>query len=271
MENKIDILNIVRNYRIVIYGTGYVAMGFYKALAVWKLDSNIECFVVSQKEEALESLNGIDIKSIDEFKNDKNKIICIAVHEAIKNEIEEILKEKGITNYIWIKTDFLTELILGNPIKSNVRISVDRIIQKCSDYRIAVRYLAIEQYFGKNDYGYDIYKKAQELHCGAKTAKKRLLSFCKLIQNWKSHGYQSNYKIQIDENNELLDGVHRTTLARYFQMDEVMCDIFKASPYYFEWRGSNIFLTDSKIQEVGYTTKEQWAIEDAYKRIRGEK
>lgn len=262
---------LLKNNRIIIYGTGYVAMKFYDALTIQELDRNIEFFLVSKKDEVRKKLKGIKIISIDEFENSKDRIICVAVHEAIKDEIEEILNRKDISNYIWINRYFLIELLLGRPIKKNVWVPVDQIIRKSNNYAIAVRYLVIEQYFGKNNYGYDLYKKVQGLYCNKETAKRRLHFFCSLIHNCENFGYNSDSLILIDKNNELLDGMHRTVLAKYYQVSEVLCDIFANPSKYCEWMGSGVILTQSKMEETGFSYKEIKMIEDAYRKIRGEK
>ena len=266
-NNSIEISDVLRRNRIAIYGTGFVAKKFYELLKKG-LYKNIECFLVTQKKDS-KSIDGIQVKSICDFRNEKSLLVCIAVNEAVKTEIEDILNKYDIVNYIWV-SPYLTELNLGKPIKRGIKISVNKIVRQCTDYRLAVRYLAVENFFEKNDFGYYIYKKAQELHCEKGTAEKRLRSFCNLIQNWETYGYSSHSRILIDENYGLLDGAHRIAVARYYGMDEIICDIFKSSAHYFEWCGSDVLLTKTKIQEAGFTTEEQRAIEDAYKRIRRE-
>lgn len=270
-SNGVEILNILKKNKIVIYGTGYVAMKFYEALIYRNLGTNIESFVISKRSKTSESIiNGIIVKTIDEFDNKKNSIVCIAVHETIKDEIEQQLDNRNIKNYIWINRYRLIELLLGKPIIENIRMPVAKIVHGCQDYRIAIRYLAIENYFGKNNYGYDIYVKTQKLYCEERTAKKRLLSFCDLIVNCETNGYDSGSKILLSEKNELLDGMHRITLALYYHIGEVLCDIFKSSPYFLKWVGSGVMLTENKIVEMDFTYEELKIIEYTQKKIFGE-
>lgn len=262
------IIDILKNNNIIVYGIGHVAMKFYKSLVICGLDKNIECFVVTQKTEITDEIDGIKIKSIDDIESDKNTVICIAVHEAIRNEVEEILNKNKILDYIWINPHLLTELVLDEPIKKSVRIPIDNIIKQNRDYRIAIRYLAIENYFGKNTYGYDIYKRAQELYCGQKTAESRLASFCNLIHNWELYGYQSDYAILIDESFRLIDGAHRITLAKYHQNKGIICSVFRDFQCFSEWLGSAALSTKSIIQNAGFDYEELKIIEDADRRIR---
>lgn len=261
--------NILKEYRIAIYGTGFVAMKFYNALLMQGLSEKVECFIVTRKEDALEYIDGREVKSVHEYENIGDIFICLAVHEVGKREIEEILKAKDISNYIWIYP-YLFELALGKPLQRGVVIPTDRIVQQCHDYRIAVRYLAIENYFGKNNYGYSIYIKAQALRCEKGTAEKRLKAFCNLIQSWEKHGYKLDSNIFIDDKYQLIDGAHRITLAWYFQLKEVVCNIFRSTEMCFKWLGSEALLTKRIVLNADFTKEELAVIECAYRKVRGE-
>lgn len=257
-----------KDKKIIIYGIGHVAMQLYEVLTIRGLDRNVECFLISDAAEKPKYIKGIKVIPINEYKNSENVIICIAVHEAIKNEIEMILKRKNISNYMWISRFFMTELLLGKSIKE--MRSVEKLILRCNDYSIAVRYLAIEQYFGKNDHGFDIYKKAQRLSCAQETAEKRLVFFCDLIHSWEISGYHADSLVLIDYTNEILDGRHRVALAKYFQMDEIMCGVFEYSHFSHKWLGSGARVTRAKILDGNFTDEELKIIENAYRRVRAE-
>lgn len=171
MENNIviknDITNTLKDQKIMIYGTGHVAMKFYKGLAIRGLEGNVLCFIVSKKQSEKADINGIPVKAIEEISLDEKSIICLAVHEVLKAQIEATVKKHGIGNYIWIYP-YLFELVLGPPLKRNIEVPLTKILKRCDDYRIAIRYLAIENYFGKNSIGFRIYEKAQAAYCGEK-------------------------------------------------------------------------------------------------------
>ena len=183
MGKRGSISSFLEGKKIVIYGIGYVARKFYHALVAQGLDSNVEYFVVSQRRGEQTAMNGIDVRVIQELKAGDDTMICIAVHETRRKEIEKLLENKNIKNYIWISPYDLAELFYGKPKEEAVPIPVNKIIRSCKDYRFAVKYLAIENYFGINDYGYDIYLKAQQLNCEKQTATKRLKAFLDLIDN----------------------------------------------------------------------------------------
>lgn len=267
MGKRGSISSFLEGKKIVIYGIGYVAQKFYHALVAQGLDSNVEYFVVSQRIGEQTAMNGINVRVIQELKAGDDTMICIAVHETGRKEIEKLLENENIKNYIWISPYDLAELFYGKPKEKAVPIPVNKIIRSCKDYRFAVKYLAIENYFGINDYGYDIYLKAQQLHCEKQTATKRLKAFLDLIDNWERFGYHPDSRILLDENYEVLDGAHRTILAEYFNVGKVNCDMFDSAQCHFDWHGSNVRLTRAKLSEGEFSGIELAAIEEVFARI----
>lgn len=271
MENnakiKDSIVSILKNQKIIIYGVGYVAMKFYKALVIKGLDENILCFVVTEKNNEQRNVNGIPVKAIAEIGKDEKNIICLAVHEVLKTEVEDTLRKFGLNNYIWIYP-YLFELVLGLPLKRNIEVPLTQILRECDDYRIAIRYLAIENYFGKNSFGYKVYEKAQAAYCGVRTAKRRREKFCELIYNWEINGYDSEKVIIIDDNYKILDGTHRVAAARYFGNNIIRCDIFKNSSIFDEWTGETAIMSKESILNLELTVEEIVAIENIHQTIR---
>ncbi len=262
-----DLIRLLENKRIVIYGAGFVAEKFYRALFMRGLGGNVECFVVSGRDEERRELHGKPLISLDKFVNGEDALVCLAVHDVSRDEIEASLESRGILNRIWIRP-YLFDLVLGKPVEKGVEMPVKVLVGQCTDYRIAVRYLAVEQYFKKNSLGYGIYVKAMGVYCGTATAEKRLEQFLRLIENWERRGYRRDSVILADRKGEIIDGAHRITLARYFDTDRVVCDIYQTSSDYYEWIGSGALLTRKKAAEAGFTAEETDRIEDAYQRIR---
>jgi hypothetical protein len=88
-------------------------------------------------------------------------------------------------------------------------------------YDIIIRYLAIEEYFGKNNYGYNLYKKMQEKRgfsqrIDHKKVDDSLKKFLSLINNIQKNGLDECSAISISKNQELIDGSHRLATALYF-------------------------------------------------------
>lgn len=235
--------------KVVIYGANYVAIRFYRALKEQHLDKNVSCFVITSGE--VQVVEGLAVQSIDKLEENSETLICIAVHEALKDEIIETLKEKGFHKYIWIYP-FLYEMMLGEPIARNKRILLKNIwnINK-DDYRMAARYLAIDQYFEKNNYGYQVYKKCMNLFNNEKTSEKRLQRFIKLIQNWENIGYDERQSVSLMEDYRYIDGAHRIALASYFKQEYIMCDIYPSSKSLSDVHGAGAVLSKEIAVELG--------------------
>lgn len=93
-------------------------------------------------------------------------------------------------------------------------------------YDIAVRLLAIEQYYGKNDIGYDFYARMQE---NAGNGSFWLQRFIKLIQSYESRGFDKTMPIDVDENFLIMDGAHRLSLAIYHNEEYITARIHNSN------------------------------------------
>lgn len=230
------VIELIRNNNIAIYGNGYVAEQFYLILRMHNLEKNIQFYIITDEEKAHGTMHGIPVRYVKNIVNEKEILICIAVHEVVKDDIEATLSELNVNNYIWVYP-YMTVLALGEPIDRHKKISVCKIMRTnlVDSYvmtAMAVRYLAIDNYYKKNEIGYDVYVKVFSMHCEAKTARKRLKGFIGLIEDWDKNGYRKDSNILIDENCRILDGIHRFTLACYHRMEYICCDIY---PYLHDY------------------------------------
>ena len=82
---------------------------------------------------------------------------------------------------------------------------------------IFVRLLAIENEYGINSYGWDLYRKMQSKRCsdGGLSVEERVKIFKDLIRSWDEKGYDKSSKIRLDVDLMLEDGSHRLALAIY--------------------------------------------------------
>lgn len=246
VEELIDCLN---KHKIVIYGVGYVATRFFDSLKSHGISQNVSCFVTTEGSD--QNIEGKEILSIKDFENTDDALICIAVHESLRDEIIGVLEEKGLYNYIWIYP-FQYELMLGIPIKRNIKVPLKWIVQNCfNDYRMAIRYLAIDHYYKKNDFGYDIYIQLEGLHCSEKTARVRLEKFIELIKKWEHNGYDEQKHISVFENYEIIDGNHRVSVASYFGQSYIMCNVFPGKKSLSEIHSQDMMLTKQIMVETG--------------------
>lgn len=118
---------------------------------------------------------------------------------------------------------------------------------------IAVKYLAIEQYYGLNNYGFKLYNKMQKLRIGEDWDNR----FLSLIKSFEK-GFDKNSLLETDLNYDLHDGSHRLALAIYHDLDEVPTRIYNT---YVPRRKYDI----NWFRQNGFTEEEINIIEDKLK------
>lgn len=127
-----------------------------------------------------------------------------------------------------------------------------------SRYDMIVRYLAIEDYYGENDYGFELYRKMQSARNGADTVKESVERFKLLIESYRG-GYDKNSTIELARDLQLMDGSHRFALALYTKNYEVSClvrhYIHTKHIYDIRWFKVNGF-TDKEIEILENKNKE---------------
>lgn len=265
INNANDLMQYIKNNKFNIYGTGYISNRFYKMLSDYNITKNISNFYET-KTPPNKEFYGKKVMSIDELATNSD-LICLAVHETNKSDIEKELKMRNIKKYIWIYP-YLIPLFLGEPIKRNISIPMSNIVKNCIDYRLAIRYLAIEQYYEKNDIGYDLYIRAHSLNSNKDTSENRLKNFISLIENWDINGYNNKDLISIDEKYKLIDGTHRMALAIYHGMKSIECNIFNSSDNWESWMGKNGLMTKDVFSKTNFNDRELTLIENTYREIK---
>lgn len=106
---------------------------------------------------------------------------------------------------------------------------------------IIVRYLFIENFYGKNNYGFELYEKMQK-----KRVKKSYTSkmFEWLIKNIENQGNKNDSPIILDQDLHLLDGSHRLACALYFNINSIPIKIHLSNKpvfYGLNWFRANGF------------------------------
>jgi len=119
-------------------------------------------------------------------------------------------------------------------------------------YDIIVRYMAIENYYGINETGFELYEKMQNKRIGREI--ERTKNFKELIQSYEN-GYNDISKIDLNATLKLLDGSHRMALHIYNGIKYIhgRCkNLEKKDPdYSMDWFFANGFTFDeiSQIQD----------------------
>ena len=240
---------------IVIYGAGHVGRKFFRTLKVQGLGSQVRCFAVTKQTEEENVLDGIPLKCIYDISVQDNTLICLAVHETLRRELEDIVK--GITDrYVWIYP-YLYSLMFGEPEQTDIEIKISEILKTChEDFRLAIRLAAVEQYEGKNTFGYAYYKRAQMMHCAEHTAGQRLQQFKELMADWKETGYRKEYPLSLNRLYEVIDGNHRLALAVYNRQTLIPCKIYPTEIPLTEIHGKEPVMPKDVLKKHGFTEKE---------------
>ena len=200
--------------------------------------------------------NNFDIKL---YNISKNKFSFL---QKIKNRLRPYYKkfqEKRLWNFC-VGKDIITiqklDKLLSYQYKKN----------KFNRYDIIVRYLAIEEFYGKNNIGFNLYKKMQEKRgylkrIDHKDNKDSLEKFKELIKNIKTKGFDINSLVPVDRNQQLYDGSHRLACALYFNQNLIPLKIGKFefnTDYSLDWfrkKGfseNEIQLIEAKKREIFY-------------------
>jgi hypothetical protein len=115
---------------------------------------------------------------------------------------------------------------------------------------IIVRLLAVENEYGLNDYGWDMYRRMQCARAGEDevSVDERVAVFRKLIASFKDNGYDRASAILLDKNMYLEDGSHRLSLALFHGIDSINC---KVLPY-----STDVYYGESWFKENGFSKQE---------------
>lgn len=252
-----------------IFGTGFVSEVFFKSLEINELSGQVYSFVTTS---GGDQKYGKKIQSIEEFsKLKKRPLLCLAVHEAIVEEIKTTLDKFQIENYVWIYSN-LYELSFGGAICSK-KMKTAELWQKTDvDFKmciIAPRILAIDEYWGLSSEGCNLYKRMQSVNMTMATAERRLERFCKLIENVTDNGYDDNYPVCIFENSRLFDGAHRFSLALYLGIKEINVEVFSEENSQVVNKYLEMNQNIKKFIENNFTSGEKKLLYDAIQKIDG--
>lgn len=130
----------------------------------------------------------------------------------------------------------------------------------CCD--ICVRFLAIDNYYGKNTNGFEIYNEVQHYRVSTKKVIPRHQydneeAFRKLIKSFENKGFDKEYPLCLNKNFMVIDGAHRLALALYFGIDKVpVC--FKEKHYDVDFDYSLKWMRKNGFGKYEHLMKEQF-------------
>ena len=181
---------------------------------------------------------------------DSNCILLISPF----NGVDEIFIEARKLGFHRIQIGNILELISTYDYNETAEIFLKDLFAINSErrYDIVVRYLAIDAYYGKNDYGFELYKKMQVTRTGYDFVENQ---FRNLIHSFDINGYDKDSFVTVfDDNLHIADGAHRIALCLYHNIKNISIkfishDKSKETYYGLKWFMENGF-NDKEIELI---------------------
>lgn len=113
---------------------------------------------------------------------------------------------------------------------------------KLNRFDIVLKMLAVEHILGKNNFGLELYLKGQELRLSEKANLKKFDSDLRqLVSSFQKEGFNENYPIITNQQNQVRDGAHRLACSLVFGLEKIKTkrsDSFKVD-YSRKWFRDN--------------------------------
>lgn len=155
------------------------------------------------------------------------------IYSKAQNKIQRFISKKFCTKYLTFE---VAELFFQHNGKEDFL-----------RYDMIVRLLAVENYFGKNDFGFDMYCRMQGYRKKPEYIDKSVNKFKELIASYDSNGYDKSSEIELDSTLHLIDGSHRMALAMYYNIKTISAKVraYQLDVFYsIEWFKVNGFSDD---------------------------
>ncbi len=120
----------------------------------------------------------------------------------------------------------------------------------------ALRYVAIEEHYGKNDFDKALYAKANGLH----NTQQDFARFESLMRSIETKGYNARSAVYVDRNGNCFNGTHRLALCVWFRVKKI--------PAYMVKRSLNLPPVQDMKLRYGLSDGEYAQLEAAYQRMR---
>ena len=223
-------LELAKNEKFYIYGTGFVAKRFYQGLERMNCTKNVLGFVQSERRSGEEkTFFQQPVLCIADIST--SSLVFVATHFIWESEIKKTLTALGFQRYI-LAYEYINEFFFGLPIAYGREISVDyligRVMASCSIF-VAAYYAALMKFFGEEGGTYELYLRLQTDAVNEAAARKRLRRFRNLVDGYRQMGEQAltTYPLKLNEGIScILDGAHRVMIAFYERIPSMKADIY---------------------------------------------
>lgn len=188
----------------------------------------------------------------------------------IRNGIKTVLEKiRRICKRVVYKCDTIGEKIIRHInnifFTKHIIISVKEVF--CQNigkggfrrYDMIVRLLAVENYYGLNSCGMELYYRMQSRRNETINAQSAVDRFRKLIESYDKDGYDPHSEIELGKDLCLIDGSHRMAMAMYHRCPTISAKVrnYSLDVYYsLEWFAANDFTKEecemmkSKYEEI---------------------
>jgi hypothetical protein len=190
-----------------------------------------------------------------------------------EKSLKQIKKSFGLPYLALHKINKLSVLIFKNTNllkNTSIEIRTDEFFLQQTQKNIfnrfdtIVRLLAIENFYNKNNFGWELYKKMQANRVSPDYINKSVDIFKKLIISWEGKGYQKESKIICDKKLQLVDGSHRLALSIFFKNKYLSCTVLPYKEnikYDLKW----FIEHDFTLEEINLIDKKYIEICNQYK------
>ncbi|MCQ2959524.1 MAG: hypothetical protein MJ198_04965 [Bacteroidales bacterium] len=144
----------------------------------------------------------------------------------------------------------------------HLQLEIKQIINESNfnRYDIIIRLLAIENYYGENDFGWSLYRKLRKGQLGdVADIYKVEQDFKDLISSFEIYGYRKKSEIYVDKSFQLINGAHRTALAIYRGEKIISCIVVR--------KKSKSDYSIERLKCIGFTKVEIDIIEKRYRLV----
>ena len=262
---------------LIIYGTGFVAETLWKILDARALNKSVIGCAITRGSRSV--WHGLPVRPWNEWLEamrdlppEERPAVCVAVHEAVYPEIWRLLGATWPGRAVWVYPE-LFELAFG-PVLRTDKVLLSELIrrQNAENHWITVRYGLLTGWYARcgteqQELFEGIYLKTQSLFSSERTARLRMDRFREIARDVKANGLDLDSEpgraILIDEDLRIIDGLHRTALAVFFEARTVPCRIVAADEIYNRLFDGLNRVTPDVQDKAGLTAAERSALRDA--------
>ena len=229
-----ELLRQLKTKQIVIFGAGFVAEMFYRALELHGAEGSL-CFCAVTRAGSGQRFHGRPVLSLSEADIREDMLVCLAVHESAEDSLRDTLRPyEAQTVRVY---PHLFELLYGAPVRYEAALPLAALLarQDREEYWLVVRYAAVRDYLaGGRDYprSRELYLRSLELHCGEKTALRRVSQMEALASSVAEEGFRSDRPVRIDEAGRVIDGLHRIACAACLRIETIPALVYPVSPVF---------------------------------------